>query len=109
MIIKIIDHNDNEMLDEIINKIGNEKYLEIEKEVNAFCDKCTIDSAISLASCYGKDWSSFGMQAVYDAIGDNDKAALYAGVIFKEIITNSKHRFEIVKGKNGMNLYYKRA
>ena len=109
MIIKIIDNNDNEMLKDIINRIGNEKYLEIEKEVNAFCNKCAIDGAISLVSCYGKDWTSSAMQAVYDVVGDYEKAALYAGVLFKEIITNSKYRFEIVKGKNGINLYYKRA
>lgn len=110
MIVKIIDgNNDNEMLKEIVEKIGNEKYLEIEKEVNKFCDDCKIDSAISLVGCYGKDWRDKAMQSVYDAIQDFNEAPKYAGVLFKEIVKKHKNRFEIAKGKGGINLYYKKA
>lgn len=110
MIVKIIDgNNDNEMLKEIVNKIGTKNYLEIEKEVNRFCDECKVDSAISLVGCYHANWQGTAMQSVYDALQDFNETPKYAGVLFKEIIKNHKNRFEIVKGKNGINLYYKKA
>lgn len=110
MLVKIIDgNNDNEMLKEIVEKIGNEKYLEIEKEVNKFCNDCKIDSAISLVSCYGTDWRDTAMQSVYEVLQDFNEAPKYAGVLFKEIVKRHKNRFEIAKDKRGINLYYKKA
>lgn len=110
MLVKIIDgNNDNEMLKEIVEKIGNEKYLEIEKEVSKFCDECKVDSAICLASCYGANWQDTAMQSVYDVLQDFNEAPKYAGVLFKEVVKKHKNRFEIVKGKKGINLYYKKA
>lgn len=110
MFIKIVESNDeNKMLNEIIKIIGKERYIEIEKEINEYCDACKIDSAISFASCYGLNWSNKKMQVVYDKLQDYNKAAQYAGIIFKEVIKKNNGRFEIVKGKKGINLYYKRA
>lgn len=110
MIVKIIDgSNDNKMFKEIVEKIGNKKYFEIEREINKFCDDCKIDSAISLVGCYGTDWSDTAMQSVYDSLQDFNEAAKYAGVLFKEIVKCHKNGFEIVKGKNGINLYYRKT
>lgn len=107
MFVKIIDSKeDNDMLKEIIAKIGDDNYKKIETEINVECDKCPIGKAISLKSIYGSDWGDYAMQSVYDVLQDYDKTKLYAGIIMKEIIKNSKYKFRVEKS-NDANIYYK--
>ena len=110
MIINFQENSeDNEMLNEIKKKLGEEDYNKIIADIDLKCKHIKEGSAISLISAYTSDWTNTEMQKVYNVLEDENEAALYAGVIFKEAIRKTKFgNFEICKNKNGTNLYYKR-
>lgn len=101
---------ENTMLNEIKNILGETIICDIYKEIDNSCKSCLVGKAISLVSEYGSDWSATKMQEVYNACKyDVQKSALYAGIIFKDAVRKSKNgNFEIKKRHDGLNLYYKR-
>ena len=109
MLIKVEENKENEKYEYIKHVLSNEDFNSIKKDIEKEMQKCGKDSAISLVSIFGSDWTNTSMQAVYNALGDVKEAGKYAGIILKEIIYgNRDYYFEQKKLKNGMSCYYKR-
>ena len=109
MLIRVEENKENEMNEEIKKCLTKEQMENIKKDIENAMARCEKDSAISLVSVFGSNWTNNSMQAVYNALKNVSDAGKYAGIIFKEVIYNNKtYYFEQVKLKNGMSCYYKR-